>query len=64
MTILGLSKRFFFVANFFNHAMAEGIYNLLKLTRTGLAKFNQKKCITIFTNVFNFRLIILGELRI
>ncbi len=30
-----LSKRFFGIPNFFNYAMADGIYNLLKLARTG-----------------------------
>jgi len=31
-----LSKRFFGVPTFFNYAMADGIYELLKITRTGL----------------------------
>jgi len=38
-----LSKRFFGIPNFFNYAMADGIYNLLKLTKTGLITFKAKK---------------------
>lgn len=34
--IFVLSKRFFGIPNFFNYAMADGIYNLLKLSRTGI----------------------------
>ncbi|MFY9309703.1 MAG: hypothetical protein WAQ28_11710 [Bacteroidia bacterium] len=33
-----LSKRFFGIPNFFNYAMADGIYNLLKRTSTGIGK--------------------------
>lgn len=32
-----LSKRFFGIPNFFNYAMADGIYNLLKNTLTGIS---------------------------
>ena len=32
-----LSKRFFGIPNFFNYAMADGIFNLLKRSFTGIA---------------------------
>jgi hypothetical protein len=35
-----LSKRFFGVPNFFNYAMADGIYNLLKRSRSGITSTN------------------------
>ena len=38
-----LSKRFFGIPNFFNYAMADGIYNLLKLTKTGPINYKTKK---------------------
>jgi hypothetical protein len=37
-----LSKRFFGVPTFFNYAMADGIFELLKKTRTGIIKFKGK----------------------
>jgi hypothetical protein len=38
-----LSKRFFGIPNFFNYAMADGIYNLLKQTKTGPINYKTKK---------------------
>ncbi len=38
-----MSKRFFGIPNFFNYAMADGIYNLLKSTKTGLVNFIKVK---------------------
>lgn len=37
-----LSKRFFGVPTFFNYAMADGIYELLKTTKSGIIKFKGK----------------------
>jgi hypothetical protein len=34
--IFVLSKRFFGIPNFFNYAMADGIYNLIKATKKGI----------------------------
>ena len=33
-----LSKRFFGIPSFFNYAMADGIFELLKVTQTGMQK--------------------------
>ena len=41
--ILVLSKRFFGIPNFFNYAMADGIYNLLSKSRTGIINQDQNK---------------------
>jgi hypothetical protein len=38
-----ISKRFFGIPNFFNYAMADGIYNLLKSTKTDLVNFIKVK---------------------
>lgn len=38
-----LSKRFFGIPNFFNYAMADGIYNLLKQSRTGIIYYSKSK---------------------
>jgi hypothetical protein len=37
-----LSKRFFGVPSFFNYAMADGIFELLKHSRTGIAEFKSR----------------------
>jgi hypothetical protein len=37
-----LSKRFFGVPTFFNYAMADGIFELLKQRRTGIAEFKSR----------------------
>ena len=37
-----LSKRFFGVPTFFNYAMADGIFELLKHSRTGVAEFKSR----------------------
>jgi hypothetical protein len=37
-----LSKRFFNIPNFFNYAMADGIYNLLKVVKTGIGYLKNK----------------------
>jgi hypothetical protein len=37
-----LSKRFFGVPTFFNYAMADGIFELLSYTRTGITDFRSR----------------------
>ena len=37
-----LSKRFFGVPTFFNYAMADGIFELLKNSRTGVVEFKSR----------------------
>jgi hypothetical protein len=37
-----LSKRFFGVQSFYNYAIADGIYELLKYTRTGIENIKTK----------------------
>jgi hypothetical protein len=41
--IFVLSKRFFNIPNFFNYAMADGIYNLLKSTKSGINTSKNKE---------------------
>lgn len=50
-----LSKRFFGIPSFFNYAMADGIYNLLKKTTTGIIKQEKSKPPNDFQlNLFDF----------
>jgi hypothetical protein len=37
-----LSKRFFGVPTFYNYAMADGIFELLKRTKTGIIEFKSR----------------------
>ncbi len=40
--IFVLSKRFFGIPSFFNYAMADGIFELLKLSKSGLSEFKSR----------------------
>lgn len=53
--IFFLSKRFFGVPNFFNYAMADGIFELLRLSKTGLVDYRSRigpKHITFQLSIF------------
>jgi hypothetical protein len=53
-----LSKRFFGVPSFYNYAIADGIYELLKYTRTGIDNIKTK----IGINLDRFQLSLFPEL--
>lgn len=48
-----MSLRFFELPNFFNYTMADGIYNLLKLIKTGLVNFVKVKSQPIFNLTYS-----------
>ena len=53
-----LSKRFFGIPYFYNYAIADGIYELLKYTRTGIDNIKTK----IVINMDSFQLSLFPEL--